>query len=347
MSTIRVRGDKFQAIIRIKKDGAIVHQESEVFTTRRLAQDWADRVEAKIKMAGLPQRQLKQKTLGALMLQYLDTLKASTNVRRTRESEIEQIAAYFMHRPLNQVESSTLSDFARQRRTEGAGPTTVLHNLATIRSIMNAAKPMYGLSVNGDCVGEAVIALKRVGTVKNSSSRERRPSADELAAIAKEFERIKHHPSLVVPMQIIVPLAVELPRRLGELTAMTWADLNKPKRIQVLRDTKHPSEPRDEMIPLPPKAFAIINALPVIDARILPYKSESISAAFQRCCLRIGISDLHFHDLRHEGISRLFEQGLSIQEVALISGHKSWVMLRRYTHPSVTALSEKLNAGIA
>ena len=46
----------------------------------------------------------------------------------------------------------------------------------------------------------------------------------------------------------------------------------------------------------------------------------------------LKIEDLHFHDLRHEGTSRLFEAGFSIEQVALVTGHKDWKMLRRYTH---------------
>ena len=75
---------------------------------------------------------------------------------------------------------------------------------------------------------------------------------------------------------------------------------------------------------------------------MLPYKTESVSAAFQRACARLKIEDLHFHDLRHEGISRLFEAGLAIEEVALISGHQSWNMLRRYTHIKPENVLEKL-----
>ena len=46
----------------------------------------------------------------------------------------------------------------------------------------------------------------------------------------------------------------------------------------------------------------------------------------------LAIKDLHFHDLRHEGTSRLFEAGFAIEQVALVTGHKDWKMLRRYTH---------------
>lgn len=90
--------------------------------------------------------------------------------------------------------------------------------------------------------------------------------------------------------------------------------------------------PRIESVPVPPAARAIIATLPRIDARILPYNGESVSASWDRACQRLGIEDLHFHDLRHEGICRLFESGLQIQEVSMISGHTSWTTLKRYTH---------------
>ncbi|WP_411892141.1 tyrosine-type recombinase/integrase [Yoonia sp. SDW83-1] len=44
------------------------------------------------------------------------------------------------------------------------------------------------------------------------------------------------------------------------------------------------------------------------------------------------MKDLHFHDLRHEGTSRMFEAGFAIEQVSLVTGHKDWKMLRRYTH---------------
>jgi integrase len=46
----------------------------------------------------------------------------------------------------------------------------------------------------------------------------------------------------------------------------------------------------------------------------------------------LDIKDLKFHDLRHEGVSRLFELGKTIPQVASVSGHRSWQNLQRYTH---------------
>ena len=66
--------------------------------------------------------------------------------------------------------------------------------------------------------------------------------------------------------------------------------------------------------------------------RVFPHHHKSAGTAFHRVCDELGILDLHFHDLRHEATSRLFEVGLSIERVALVTGHKDWKMLRRYTN---------------
>lgn len=58
---------------------------------------------------------------------------------------------------------------------------------------------------------------------------------------------------------------------------------------------------------------------------------------------RAGIPDLRFHDLRHEAVSRLFEAGLSVPEVAMVSGHRTPAMLFRYTHPKAEEVAKKLD----
>ena len=65
-------------------------------------------------------------------------------------------------------------------------------------------------------------------------------------------------------------------------------------------------------------------------------------SAWQRLIKRTGIVDLRFHDLRHEAISRFFEMGLSVPEVALISGHRDYRILQRYTHLKPEELVRKL-----
>src|SRR5262245_47127893 len=69
-----------------------------------------------------------------------------------------------------------------------------------------------------------------------------------------------------------------------------------------------------------------------VDDRIFPFTTDAISAAWTRACQFLGIEDLHFHDLRHDGVSRLFEMGKTIPQAASVSGHRSWSSLKRYAH---------------
>jgi integrase len=68
-----------------------------------------------------------------------------------------------------------------------------------------------------------------------------------------------------------------------------------------------------------------------------------MSQAFDRACERADIRNLHFHDLRHEATSRLFEKGLNPMQVSAITGHKTFEMLKRYTHLKATDLVKLLN----
>ena len=80
------------------------------------------------------------------------------------------------------------------------------------------------------------------------------------------------------------------------------------------------------------------------DEKLFPVTPNAVRLAWERLTKRTGIADLHFHDLRHEAISRFFELGLSVPEVALISGHKDPRMLFRYTHMNAQLIAAKLNA---
>lgn len=65
---------------------------------------------------------------------------------------------------------------------------------------------------------------------------------------------------------------------------------------------------------------------------IFPYESKSIGSRWARATAALAIDDLSFHDLSHEGTSRLFERGYDIVEVQQFTLHESWDMLTRYTN---------------
>ena len=89
-----------------------------------------------------------------------------------------------------------------------------------------------------------------------------------------------------------------------------------------------------------PEAERVIKSMTRAAPEIFPVTADAISAAFTRACYATGINTedmpeelrLHFHDLRHDGVSRLFEMGWNIPKVSAVSGHRSWQSLKRYTH---------------
>jgi len=87
------------------------------------------------------------------------------------------------------------------------------------------------------------------------------------------------------------------------------------------------------MVPLTGVALSVLQDLEREDDVVFPVKAGTLKQSWVCLVKRAGISDLRFHDLRHEAISRLLEKGLKIPEAANVSGHKTASMLMRYAHP--------------
>ena len=171
-------------------------------------------------------------------------------------------------------------------------------------------------------------------TVKGQrGSRERRLEGDEEGRLLNACKAARN--PWLLPM---VLLALETGMRRGEILNARYEHLKNG--LLTIPKTKTGAS---RTIPLTPNAQRIITALPrSITGFLLPISSNALRLAWERARQRGGIDDLRFHDLRHEAISRFFEMGLSIPEVALISGHKDYRMLARYTHLRAEDLVKRL-----
>jgi integrase len=98
------------------------------------------------------------------------------------------------------------------------------------------------------------------------------------------------------------------------------------------------------VIPLSTKAVDVLQLVIATNngSKIFPLTANALRQSWERLLKRANVQDLHFHDLRHEAISRFVEKGLSIPEVALISGHRDYRMLFKYTHLKPQSLVAKL-----
>ena len=96
-------------------------------------------------------------------------------------------------------------------------------------------------------------------------------------------------------------------------------------------------------MPLSSKAATILEEQRIKKHHVpFPITDNAFRLSWDKLKKRAAISDLKFHDLRHDAISRFFEAGLSLVEVATISGHKDPKMLFRYTHLKAEEIAAKL-----
>jgi integrase len=231
------------------------------------------------------------------------------------------------------ISSQDLVEFA-ERLVTSMQPQTVLNYMSHLASVFAVARPAWSIPLDAQAMADALKVMKRLGLTRKSRERDRRPTLEEIDRIVSHFDdRRKRRPSSN-PMVKIVLFALFSTRRLEEITRIGWADLDEANSRVMVRDMKNPGEKAGNNVwtDLPAEALQVIRSMPRDKPTIFPFSPDAITAAFTRACRLLGIEDLHFHDLRHEGVSRQFELGRNIPQVAAVSGHRSWSSLKRYTH---------------
>ncbi|QPC44959.1 tyrosine-type recombinase/integrase [Kaustia mangrovi] len=338
MATIisRKRGDgstAHMAQIVVKRKGRIVHRENRTFDRRQAAYAWAEDREKELKApGGLERVRNKCITLSDAIDKYLAT--SERQYSRTKIRALEALKAYpIASSPCNEICSHDILELATELG-KTRQPQTVLNYLSCLSSVFSIARPAWGYELDERAMSDALKVAKRMGLVCLSHERTRRPTMDELDQIQTYFVDLYKRSPKSVPMHIVVPFALFSTRRQSEITRITWADLDDKDNSVLVRDMKDPGGKRgnDVLCEIPDEAMRIVNAFPKTDERIFPYKPFTLSYHFHTACEFYGIKDLKFHDLRHEGITRLFEMGRTLPQVAAVSGHKSWHSLKRYTH---------------
>jgi integrase len=213
-------------------------------------------------------------------------------------------------------------------------PATRLTKLTRVFGALKRAQILWGCAVRWDEIKRAKAILNEDELTGKSKARNRRIGEDEI-------ERIKAQIGTAtlteVPLADIIDFAVLTGLRRAEITRITWDDLNTVKGHPMLwvRARKAPKGKmtNDQNIPLLGGADKIIKRQKrTASPFIFPFKSYALTRHFHQCAVGAGVNGVHFHDLRHEAISRLFEQGYTIPEVCNVSGHASWECLKIYTN---------------
>lgn len=322
----------------IRRKGRYV---SNTFRLKTQAHEWVRDVEHLIDIGGEPKKQTghRAQTVGALVELHLEDLKeVGRPIRRSKMAVMEAFKRDLGAVRIDRLDRARLIQYGKQRAAGGAGPVTLAVDLSYLRTVLTHAAAVHGVHVDTESIRLARTALARLGLVGRSHERDRRPTEDEIDAMLGYFDS---KTNMIIPMGRIVRFAIATAMRQEEICKIEWSDVDLSKRVVTIRNRKDPrkKEGNHQKVPLLNltgiDAWQLLLEQKVLTGgigRCFPYHSKSVGTAFRRARKHLGIEDLKFHDLRHEATSRLFEAGLSIERVALVTGHKDWKMLRRYTH---------------
>jgi len=149
-----------------------------------------------------------------------------------------------------------------------------------------------------------------------------------------------------VPMyETFIQFQIMTAARRGEALGLMWQDIDFECRSAYLAETKNG---RPRKLPLREALLQKLESLPRTSSRVFTITDDLLSNAWGRICARAGIEDLHVHDLRHEGISRVAETSkFSLIDLQAFSGHRDVRMLLRYAHLCTTQLAAKLDEAFA
>ena len=322
MATLRKRGSKWH--VQIRRSGQASATRS--FTHKANAEAWSRKLERDLDRGEITSQfnMLTTMTVGDLLNRY-----AVENTTKKRGADIERYRInYFLECPiaakhLSSVNRQDVIKYKDERLLE-VHPGTVHRELKILRHCFEVARKEWDIPLKTNPVSE--ITMPAPGR-----PRDRRVSEAELSALHLACS----HPIL---WQIIT-IAIETAMRRGEIVAMQWDHIHWDNRTLHIPDTKN-GYPRT--IPLTPRAIEVLRELPQTDTSVMAITGNAIRLAWERLKKKAEVTDLRFHDLRHEAISRFFEMGLSVPEVALISGHRDPRMLFRYTHLRAEEVGKKL-----
>ena len=329
MATNRPRGNRYEFTIRRK--GLLPRPVYLSFDTKEEGIAYCARLE-RLLDSGIVPEELKDKAapLTTISLAY-EVYQRNVNISAADESYFPVILKRWGSAKIVSVDYAWTEHQIDRLKTEWhLSPSTIRHQVGALSRLWDWLVKRQAVATN------PFKALKRgyASGDKKDVSRDRRPTLDELEALQGHLHG---------DMKLLMLLALETAMRMREMYSLMTDQIDVSKRTIFLDKSKNGDR---RQVPLSSVAVHLLGKFTEREQRVFAElwngsydKSElraatsKISVRWGRACKDLGIKDLHFHDLRHEAICRLYERTkLSDLQISLISGHKNLEMLRRYSN---------------
>lgn len=332
-SITKLPSGKWRALIRKRGSKPL----SGTFEKKKDAEAWARAEEIKldsIKKHGKASTP-KGSTFADFIDKYVEETERVKPHGKNKKATLIRLKSEFAGVLMADMSEKLISDFVSRRieeKNQNGEPisgVTICIDLSYITTVLKWARYVKHYNVDVDMACAVRRTLEARGLRTKSQERDREATDEELSGIFAVYEKRKRQ---VIPMVDIITFALVAAMRQDEICSILIDDIDFEARTVIVRDRKDPKNKigNDQRVPLFDKAWEIATKH-IGDrrtGRVFRYKAASVSSSFTRVCKEVGIEDLHFHDLRHNAAGLLFELGLGIEQVALMTGHKDWKMLK-------------------
>ena len=322
MGCVRKRGNSWNAQVRISGWRSF----TKTFQTKLDAKQWIVNLEKELKSKPLPEKNIKNLKLKDLFNKYKFEILPKLKSHKIVTYKLNFLSRLWLGEiKVINLTKGHLEQFCKDRKLV-VKDGTIKSELMLIKRIVKIAtdKWNYGIPFN---------AFYGIELPSPHKPRNRRATQEELSILIAHANKQRNK-----YISTIIQFAVETGMRRSEILKLKWIDVNLKTRIASLYDTKNGD---DRHIPLTKTAVQLLSNLTQLSDFVFPISANCLRLAWERCRKKSNIKGLRFHDLRHEAVSRYFEMGLSVPEVALISGHKDVRQLFRYTHLKPESLIAK------
>lgn len=323
MATIRKRDNSYQAIV--KKKGLPTQRRT--FKTKPAALAWGRRIESSMDNGTWVDT---SESVSTSIDHIMDELVYSFErfdipVAGPKLTQLNSIATYFEGISIHDITIDDVLGFAALRRKKIC-PSTLQQQMYYFRQAIDNSR----IKLAENAVEIAIKELVKKKVITASAVRDRRLEEGELEALLDAAQGHWIGPA--------IEIAVESGMRQGEIHRLKWSDIDQKANIITLmrKDKNSIGGRKQHRIPLFKGVREVLlrsrNSFGQEDSLFSVKRASSISDKFAKLTKKVGIEGLRFHDLRHEAISRMFEKGMRVEQVRLVSGHATLDQLSRYVN---------------
>jgi integrase len=270
-----------------------------------------------------PRRKAVPITLAEFAPRFLEAKRHLRTLEKYSYLIRAYLSPYFGKKPLPVISNGDVLDYYNARLDTGMAIATINGEMACLKSLFSEAIRAGVCQVN---------PVRGIRLLNPNNVRDRILSADETARL---FAAASAFSDYVRPL---FHTLYHTGMRKGEALALRWADVEFEHRRLLIRDSK---TGEGRKVPLRQAlADELIRWKPLTGGSpwVFPGRYESsvpmntVRPGWLRLCRAGGVVDLTPHDLRHNFTSMLQAQGISDSVIMSITGHKTHVMLHRYSH---------------